>query len=66
MKAVLQNQVGSLQEFGQLKMQRREQDVTEHHYCMLFAMVYPRNDYGDPEDYPDEYDGSYLAEIQWL
>lgn len=24
-------------------------------------MVYPRNDYGDLEDYPDEYEGSYLA-----
>ncbi len=24
-------------------------------------MIYPRNDYGDLEDYPDEYDGSYLA-----
>jgi len=61
MEAVLQDKVGSLKEFGQLMMQRREQDVTEHYYCPLTAMVYPRNDYGDLEDYPDEYDGSYLA-----
>ena len=45
----------------QRMMQRREQDVTEHYYCPLSAMVYPRNDYRDLEDYPDEYDGSYLA-----
>ena len=61
MEAILQDKVGSLKEFGQLMMQRREQDVTEHYYCPLTAMVYPRNDYGDLEDYPDEYDGSYLA-----
>ena len=61
MEAVLQDKVGSLKEFGQLMMQRREQDVTEHYYCPLTAMVYPRNDYGDLEDYPDEYDGNYLA-----
>ena len=54
MEAVLQDKVGSLKEFGQLMMQRREQDVTEHYYCPLTAMVYP-------QDYPDEYDGSYLA-----
>ena len=45
MEAVLQDKVGSLQEFGQLMMQRREQDVTEHYYCPLVAMVYPRNEY---------------------
>ena len=53
MEAVLQDKVASLQEFGQLMMQRREQDVTEHYYCPLSAMVYPRNDYVDLEDYPD-------------
>ena len=40
MEAVLQDKVASLQEFGQLMMQRREQDVTEHYYCPLSAMVY--------------------------
>lgn len=61
MEAVINDKIGSLKEFGQLMMQRREQDVTEHYYCPLVAMVYPRNDYGDLEDYPDEYDGGYLA-----
>jgi len=60
-KAVLNGEVSSLKEFGQLMLNRRQQDTTEHYYCPLVASVYNYNDYGDLEEYPDEYDGEFLA-----
>jgi len=61
MEAVLQGKVNSLKEFGQLMMNRRQQDTTEHYYCPLVATVYSRDDYGNTLDYPDEYEGDFLA-----
>jgi len=60
-EAVLNGEVSSLKEFGQLMMNRRQQDTTEHYYCPLVATVYNYNYYGDLEEYPDEYDGEFLA-----
>ncbi len=60
-EAVLNGEVSSLREFGLLMMNRRQQDTTEHYYCPLVATVYNYNDYGDIEEYPDEYDGEFLA-----
>ncbi len=60
-EAVLNGEVSSLREFGLLMMNRRQQDTTEHYYCPLVATVYNYNDYGDLEEYPDEYDGEFLA-----
>ena len=60
-EAVLNGEVSSLKDFGQLMLDRRQQDTTEHYYCPLIATVYSRDEYGNMEDYPDEYDGSYLA-----
>ncbi len=59
--AVMFGDVKNLKEFGQLMMSRRMQDTTEHYYCPLIATVYSRDEYGNMEDYPDEYDGSYLS-----
>ena len=58
---VLNGEVSSLREFGQLMLNRRQQDTTEHYYCPLIASVYSRDEYGNMDEYPDEYDGSYLA-----
>ena len=60
-QAVLNGEVSSLREFGQLMLDRRQQDITEHYYCPLIATVYSRDEYGNMDEYPDEYDGSYLA-----
>ena len=60
-EAVLRGELSSLKEFGQLMMNRRQQDTTEHYYCPLVATVYNYNYYGDLEEYPDEYDGEFLA-----
>lgn len=60
-EAVLNGEVSSLREFGQLMLNRRQQDTTEHYYCPLIATVYSRDEYGNMDEYPDEYDGSYLA-----
>lgn len=59
--AVMFGDVKNIKEFGQLMMSRRMQDTTEHYYCPLIATVYSRDEYGNMEDSPDEYDGSYLA-----
>ena len=59
--AVMFGDVKNLKEFGQLMMNRRMQDTTEHYYCPLIATVYSRDECGNMEEYPDEYDGSYLA-----
>lgn len=37
------------------------QDTTEYFYCPLVANIYDRDEYGNMEDYPGEYDGGYLA-----
>ncbi len=48
--AVLNGEVSSLREFGQLMLNRRQQDTAEHYYCPLVATVYNYNDYGDLEE----------------
>lgn len=61
MDAVLNGKVSSFEEFGRMMLERRMSDTTEHYYCPLTATLYPRNEYGDLENFSEEYDGEYLA-----
>ncbi len=61
MEVLLKGQVESVGEFSRYMVETRMQDTIEHYYCPLVARVYSRNEYGDYNDFPDEYDGSYLA-----
>ena len=61
MEAVLNGKVSSFEEFGKIMLERRMADTTEHYYCPLTATLYPRNEYGDLENFSEEYDGEYLA-----
>ena len=61
MDAVMSETVSTVAEFGKYMLDARMQDTTEYFYCPLVATVYSRDEYGNMEDYPDEYDGSYLA-----
>ena len=47
-----------------LVIDRRRQDVTEYYYCPLFARVYPRDEYGGYDEYPDDYGGDFLAQYE--
>lgn len=60
-EAVLNGSVDSLSGFGKLILDGNLRDTVSYYYCPLIATVYSRNEYGDLEDYPDEYNGSYLA-----
>lgn len=60
-EAVISGKICSLGEFGKFILESSQRDVIEYYYCPLIANLYSRNEYGDLEDYPDEYDGSYLA-----
>ena len=61
MEAVMSGKVSSIAEFDKFMLESRMEDTTEYFYCPLVANVYSRDEYGNMEDYPDEYDGSYLA-----
>ena len=61
MEAVMSGKVSSIAEFDKFMLEIRMEDTTEYFYCPLVANVYSRDEYGNMEDYPDEYDGSYLA-----
>lgn len=63
-EAVLNGSVDSLSGFGKLILNGNLRDTVSFYYCPLIATVYSRNEYGDLEDYPDEYDGSYLASYE--
>ena len=62
--AVMSGKVFTLPDFGKLVIDRRQQDVTEYYYCPLVARVYSRDEYGDYDEYPDDYDGDYLAQYE--
>ena len=62
--AVMSGEVFSFSDFGKLVIDRRQQDVTEYYYCPLIARVYPRDEYGDYGEYPDDYDGDFLAQYE--
>lgn len=61
MAVVLHNQVDSMRDFLRYMMEHRMQDTIAKYYCPLVATVYAYDQYGNLEDYPDEYDGSFLA-----
>ena len=62
--AVMNGKIFSFSDFGKLVIDRRQQDVTEYYYCPLIARVYPRDEYGDYGEYPDDYDGDFLAQYE--
>ena len=62
--AVISGKVFSFSDFGKLVIDRRQQDVTEYYYCPLVARVYPRDEYGGYGEYPDDYDGDFLAQYE--
>ena len=62
--AVMSGKVFSFSDFGKLVIDRRQQDVTEYYYCPLVARVYPRDEYGDYDEYPDDYDGDFLVQYE--
>ena len=59
--AVLNGEVNSLKDFGMLLMNQRTNNVTEHFYCPLVASVYFRDEYGNCDDFPNEYEGDFLS-----
>ena len=61
MAVVLHNQVDSMRDFLRYMMEHRMQDTIAKYYCPLVATVYAYDQYGNLEDYPDEYDGSFLT-----
>ena len=61
MEAVMSGKVSSIAEFDKFMLESRMEDTTEYFYCPLVANVYSRDEYGNMDEYPDEYDGSYLA-----
>lgn len=58
---LLQGQVASVRDFLRYMMEHRMEDTIAKYYCPLVATVYSYDQYGNLEDYPDEYDGSFLA-----
>ena len=62
--AVISGKVFSFSDFGKLVIDRRQQDVTEYYYCPLVARVYPRDEYGGYDEYPDDYGGDFLAQYE--
>ena len=62
--AVMSGKVFTFSDFGKLVIDRRQQDVTEYYYCPLVARVYLRDEYGGYDEYPDDYDGDFLAQYE--
>ena len=62
--AVMSGKVFSFSDFGKLVIDRRQQDVTEYYYCPLVARVYLCDGYGGYDEYPDDYDGDFLAQYE--
>ena len=58
---LLEGQVASVRDFLRYMMEHRMEDTVAKYYCPLVATVYSYDQYGNLEDYPDEYDGSFLA-----
>lgn len=61
MDAVLNNRVESTRDFLRYMMEHRMEDTIAKYYCPLVATVYNYDEYSNLEDYPDEYDGRFLA-----
>ena len=61
---VMSGKVFTFSDFGKLVIDRRQQDVTEYYYCPLVARVYPRDEYGGYDEYPDDYDGDFLVQYE--
>ena len=59
--AVLNGEVRSLKDFGMLLMNQHRNNITEHFYCPLVASVYFRDEYGNCDDFPNEYEGDFLS-----
>ena len=62
--AVMNGKIFSFSDFGKLVIDRRQQDVTEYYYCPLVARVYPRDEYGGYDEYPDDYVGDFLVQYE--
>ena len=62
--AVMSGKVFSFSDFGKLVIDRRQQDVTKYYYCPLVARVYPRDEYGGYDEYPDDYVGDFLVQYE--
>ena len=62
--AVMNGKVFTFSDFGKLVIDQRQQDVTEYYYCPLVARVYPRDEYGGYDEYPDDYDGDFLVQYE--
>ena len=63
-EAVLDGRINSIQDFAHYVSDNRMRDVTEQYYCPLVGTVYAYDRYGNLQDYPDSYDGEFLAEYQ--
>ena len=62
--AVMNGKVFTFSDFGKLVIDRRQHDVTEYYYCPLVARVYPRDEYGGYDEYPDDYGGDFLMQYE--
>ena len=62
--AVMSGKVFSFSDFGKLVIDRCQQDVTEYYYCPLVARVYQHDEYGDYDEYPDDYGGDFLVQYE--
>ena len=62
--AVMSGKVFTFSDFGKLVIDRRQQDVTEYYYCPLVTRVYPRDEYGGYDEYPDDYGGDFLMQYE--
>lgn len=62
--AILNGQISSIQDFAYYVSDNQVRDVIEQYYCPLIGTVYGYDRYGNLQDYPDTYDGAFLAEYQ--
>ena len=60
-EAVMSGKVSKLVEFSRHMVEQRLQDTTSRYFCPLIAEKYLKNEYGDLDDEPLEYDGRDLA-----
>ena len=63
-EAVLDGKISSIQDFAHYVSDNRMRNTTEQYYCPLIGTVYAYDRYGNLKDYPDTYDGEFLAEYQ--